>query len=669
MSRILYLDCFSGISGDMVLGALLDAGLPLDDLKRALGSLAVSGYEVTTDACSARVCRPPSSASTSTLQAEPTSTHAGANEHPQASPAPHVARTVAPAPCRRSAPSTTSGAASQHHHPHRHPKSIFALIDRSALSPAGRDRAKALFQRLGEAEAAIHQMPVEKVHLHEVGALDSIIDIVGAVFALEWVGADRIVCSPLNVGGGTVHSAHGLFPGASARHGQAARRRADLQRRRPEGAGDADRRAASPRPMPRRSVRAGDDRRAVGYGAGERDNPETPNVLRVLVGRAADQPEGDRVVVIECEIDDMNPQIFGVAMDRLYAAGALEVFYVPVQMKKNRPGHAADGRRAARPKRGSDRRHLPRNDDHRAEALRSRARVPAPGNRQRRDAARRRAVQAGLARRPDRQRRAGVRGLRRARRGKQPVGQGSPGHRHSGVRSSPRDRRDAASTSPRRSTTSTRSRISATPTPRWWPTRSRARTAWQGDDVFFLTGTDEHGQKVERAAQKAGLSRTQFADQCGAEVPRSAAGAQHHQRRLHPDDRAAAPRGGAGAVAAGPRSRASSTRTSTKAGTARSTKSSSPIRSCRTAAVRSAATPSSGSPRRAISSGSRRSSSRSSTTTAATRTSSFRRSAGTRCCRSSRPASRISASAGPRSSGAFRCRTIRRTSCTSGSTR
>jgi pyridinium-3,5-bisthiocarboxylic acid mononucleotide nickel chelatase len=212
------------------------------------------------------------------------------------------------------------------------------LIDQSALSAAGRARAKAMFQRLGEVEAAIHQMPVEKVHLHEVGALDSIIDIVGAVFALEWFGADRIVCSALNVGGGTVQSAHGLFPVPAPATlkllGDAPIYSGPVQKElvTPTGALIATTYAASFGPIPAMSVER------VGYGAGDRDNPGTPNVLRVLVGRAADRPHAERVVVIECEIDDMNPQIYGVAMDRLYAAGALEVFYVPVQMKKNRPG-------------------------------------------------------------------------------------------------------------------------------------------------------------------------------------------------------------------------------------------------------------------------------------------------------------------------------------------
>ena len=149
MSTVLYFDCFSGISGDMVLGALLDAGLPFEGLKAALGSLAVSGYEVSTK----RVLRSGLSATKFVV-----SENGGADAHP-----------------------------------HRHLSAIFKLIDQSALSASGRDRAKALFQRLAEAEAAIHDMPVEKVHLHEVGALDSIIDIVGAVHALEWFGADRIV--------------------------------------------------------------------------------------------------------------------------------------------------------------------------------------------------------------------------------------------------------------------------------------------------------------------------------------------------------------------------------------------------------------------------------------------------------------------------------------------
>lgn len=212
-------------------------------------------------------------------------------------------------------------------------------MDRAALSPAGRTRVRDLFQRLAEAEAAIHQMPVEQVHLHEVGALDSIVDIVGAVAGLEWFGVDRVVVSPLNVGGGMVRSAHGVFPvpaPATLRLlGDApvysSGRQAELVT--PTGALLATGYADAFGPIPAMHIER------IGYGAGTRDFADSPNVLRLLVGRpAAARPAGERVVVVECEIDDMNPQIFGLVMDRLYEAGAWEVFYTPVQMKKNRPG-------------------------------------------------------------------------------------------------------------------------------------------------------------------------------------------------------------------------------------------------------------------------------------------------------------------------------------------
>ena len=294
MSRVLYFDCFSGISGDMVLGAMLDAGLPFESLKTALGSLAMSGYDV------------------------------------------QVKRVV------RAGVSATKFVVEEHQstntHPHRHLSGIFKLVDQSALSASARDRAKAMFQRLAEVEASIHDMPVEKVHLHEVGALDSIIDIVGAVHALEWFGADRIVSSPLNVGGGTVKAAHGTIPVPAPATvkllGDAPIYSGEVQKElvTPTGALIVSTYATSFGPVPAMNVEH------VGYGAGDNDFPQNPNVLRVLMGREAVSASPTRVVVIECEIDDMNPQIFGVVMEKLYAAGALEVFYVPVQMKKNRPG-------------------------------------------------------------------------------------------------------------------------------------------------------------------------------------------------------------------------------------------------------------------------------------------------------------------------------------------
>jgi uncharacterized protein (TIGR00299 family) protein len=318
VSRLLYFDCFSGISGDMVLGALVDAGLPMARLKEALGSLAVDGYHVHAE----KVLRAGLSA-TKFVVHEENGTRGSRLDH-QHDHHHH------------------DHAHHHSHHPHRSLPEIFGLIDKAALSPAGRDRAKALFQRLAEAEAAIHDMPVEKVHLHEVGALDSIIDIVGAVFGLEWIGADQIVSSPLNVGGGMVHSAHGHFPvpapatvkllGSAPVYSGAVQKELVT----PTGALLVSSYVSSFGPIPGMTIEQ------VGYGAGDNDFPSTPNVLRILVGRAeagdVASAKADRVVVIECEIDDMNPQLFGVAMDRLYASGALEVFYVPVQMKKNRPG-------------------------------------------------------------------------------------------------------------------------------------------------------------------------------------------------------------------------------------------------------------------------------------------------------------------------------------------
>jgi uncharacterized protein (TIGR00299 family) protein len=342
MARVLYLDCFSGISGDMLLGALLDAGMPFAALEKALGSLTMSGYEIGTD----RVLRAGVSATQfrvreagealATQSAHDVDRVASGHSHHHESGSAHRHHEHGHPDHAHDHDHAPDRAA---HHAHRSLPEIFRLIEESALSGAGQRRAKALFERLAEAEAAIHQMPVDQVHLHEVGAIDSIVDIVGAVFALEWVAADRVVCSPLNVGGGTVQSAHGLFPvpapATVALLGNAPVYAGPIQKEMvtPTGALLATAYAESFGPIPPMRIER------VGYGAGTRDNPGTPNVLRVLIGQSADASSGgDRVVVLECEIDDMNPQLFGSAMDRLYAAGALEVFYVPAQMKKNRPG-------------------------------------------------------------------------------------------------------------------------------------------------------------------------------------------------------------------------------------------------------------------------------------------------------------------------------------------
>ena len=301
----LYFDCFAGASGDMILGALLDLGLPLDGLRGALGTLAIEYGEVAAD----RVSRAGVAAMKFRLVEKGAATAAAA----------------APA------------------HKHHHLKHIVAAIRRSSLSAEGQDRAVHLFERLAAAEAAIHDTPIERVHLHEVGALDSIIDIVGAVYAFEWFGIADVVASPLNVGGGTVQCAHGLFPvpaPATARLLAGAPIYSDgtSELVTPTGALIVTSYAREFGPLPPLRL-AG-----TGYGAGDRDPKDRPNVLRVLrgqrVGAGAGAGAGDtnRVVQIECQIDNMNPQLFGPLMDRLAGAGALDVFYAAVQMKKNRPG-------------------------------------------------------------------------------------------------------------------------------------------------------------------------------------------------------------------------------------------------------------------------------------------------------------------------------------------
>ena len=301
----------------MILGALLDLGLPLEDLRGALGSLAVDGVDVSAD----RVLR--AGVSATKLRVKETEDRRQETGHKTQERGGH------------------GGHGEEHRHSHRHDhhslKEIAGLINRSALTATAKGRAIQLFERLAEAEAAIHSMPVEKIHLHEVGALDSIVDIVGSVYGLEQLGADAVVSSPLNVGGGTVTCAHGVFPvpapatarlleGVPVYSGEV-----QMELVTPTGALIVTGYAQSYGPLPAMKI----DR--IGYGAGDRDPKRHPNVLRMIVGESVAAGH-HRVVEIVCEIDDMNPQLFGPLMDRLLGAGALDVFYAPVQMKKNRPG-------------------------------------------------------------------------------------------------------------------------------------------------------------------------------------------------------------------------------------------------------------------------------------------------------------------------------------------
>jgi uncharacterized protein (TIGR00299 family) protein len=341
VGKTLYFDCFSGASGDMILGALLDAGVPLDALRGALGSLAIDHGVISAE----RVLRSGISATKFKLL-EPAHAHvpveprpAYVHTHSDGSTHSHVGVTPG------SDPGLTPPDASREpanpraaHADHHSLADIEGYIGRSALSPAGKARAVSLFHRLAEAEAAIHDMPLDRIHLHEVGAIDSIVDIVGTVFAMECLGADRIVSSPLNVGSGTVTCAHGEFPvpaPATVRLLKGApiySQGVAVELTTPTGALLITDYAQTFGPTPAMRVNT------IGYGAGNRDFPGHPNVLRVVLGESDDLQRFERIVSMECEIDDMNPQLFGPLMDRLYAAGALDVYYAAVQMKKNRPG-------------------------------------------------------------------------------------------------------------------------------------------------------------------------------------------------------------------------------------------------------------------------------------------------------------------------------------------
>ncbi len=321
---VLYLDCFSGAAGDMILGALIDAGLPLNDLRHALGSLAINPDDVWTE----RVTRGGVSATKFHVLGEEPPIDPITEHHHHG----HPHRSDGAVAVEPAHPQTHV------HGPHRTISEITRLIEGSALSESGKARATALFRRLADVEASIHGTSVDAVHLHEVGALDSIIDIVGTVFALEAMHIDHVVASPLNVGSGTVRTAHGVLPvpaPATARLLEGTPIYSGTQRVElvtPTGALLVTAYAESFGGIPPMRVQR------IGYGAGSRDFHDSPNVVRALIGEADSNAPSHRVVIIEAEIDDMNPQIFGVLMDRLLADGALDVFYTSIQMKKSRPG-------------------------------------------------------------------------------------------------------------------------------------------------------------------------------------------------------------------------------------------------------------------------------------------------------------------------------------------
>lgn len=301
--RICYLDAFSGISGDMLVGALADAGAgALGDGLAALGMGASYRFEKT---------------------------------------------------LRGGIAATRFHVEGGEGHGHRHLSQILDLIGKAALPERVKQNATAVFQRLAEVEARVHQVPIERVHFHEVGAVDSISDIVGACLGFELLGVDEIRCSPLNLGSGTVETAHGVLPvpapaTAALVEGKPVYARGPaVELTTPTGAAIASTLAASFGPLPPMRISA------TGYGAGARDFPEHANLLRVLIGEASGSSEATTVSVLEANIDDSSPEVLGYAMERLLDAGALDVTLSPIFMKKNRPGTLVRVLRAPRTRSGS----------------------------------------------------------------------------------------------------------------------------------------------------------------------------------------------------------------------------------------------------------------------------------------------------------------------------
>jgi uncharacterized protein (TIGR00299 family) protein len=286
-----YLDAFSGIAGDMLVGALVDAGADPEAIAAAIGSLdagAVVSFE--------KVKR----------------NGLGATQYRVAVEEAKV---------------------------HRHLSHIVKMIEKAELPPRAKQNAIAVFRRLGEAEAEVHQVPIEKVHFHEVGASDSIADIVGACLALDLLDVDTVLCSPLNVGSGTVETEHGLLPvpaPATARLLEGVpiyARGPEVELTTPTGAAVAVTLAKRFGVLPAMKVVR------TGYGAGSRDFPRQANVLRVILGEPTGAEEALTVCVIEANIDDLNPQVLAYSTDRLWDFGALDVSLEPIIMKKGRPGH------------------------------------------------------------------------------------------------------------------------------------------------------------------------------------------------------------------------------------------------------------------------------------------------------------------------------------------
>ncbi len=291
--KIAYFDTVAGIAGDMTLGAFVSAGLPLEELAEELKKLPVSGFELI-----------------------------GRHVQRNGIDAVHV--------------DVVLSGGTQYD---RHLRDILSIIEGGSFSALTKRRATSIFMVIAEAEAKIHNTPLEKVHFHEVGALDSLVDIVGCAICLEKFGIDKIYTSPVRLGsGGMVQTQHGLLPIPTPATLEILRNYPTVltsvpqELTTPTGAGIV--RALSSGILKDEVIVP----YSVGYGAGTRDIPELPNLLRVVIGEIESGMEQDRVAIVETNIDDMNPQIYPYLIEKLLASGAHDAYLIPIVMKKGRPG-------------------------------------------------------------------------------------------------------------------------------------------------------------------------------------------------------------------------------------------------------------------------------------------------------------------------------------------
>jgi pyridinium-3,5-bisthiocarboxylic acid mononucleotide nickel chelatase len=343
--RIAYLECFSGISGDMFLGALVDAGVPFSLLENTTAALNVGAR-----LDSRKVMR--GGLSGTKIDVITNEVHQNNHDHPVQDHQHEHPHTHDHGHEQSHPHEHSHGHAHEHthadgtvhthehaHQPHRSLSAILGIIKSAPLSDSVKARASRAFQLLGEAEARIHSMPIEQVHFHEVGAVDTIVDIVCSAVGIEHLKVDRWLCSPLNVGSGTVNCAHGTLPVPAPATltllGDAPIYSSGLPMERVTPTGAAILRMLDVEYTTLPALRVS----STGYGAGGRDAPGQPNLLRLLVGReAAQQNTPESIAILETVIDDSSPQLIAYVSELLLEAGAWDVYRIPVQMKKGRTG-------------------------------------------------------------------------------------------------------------------------------------------------------------------------------------------------------------------------------------------------------------------------------------------------------------------------------------------